>query len=249
MAYHFYMGKMLCPIAPSKLQLKIANKNKTLTLINEGEINILKQAGLTEVSFDLLLPNVKYPFATYKSGFENAKYFLDELEKMKVDNKPFQFIVTRFFPNGKMQYDTNRVTSFSKGKMLFDTNMKVSLESYEVKEDANQGFDVVVSIKLKQYKDFGTKTCNITFESTKPKVSVEETRPAPSAPANKTHTVVKGDTLWGIAKKYYGNGSKYPTIYNANSSVIEATAKKYGKASSSNGHWIYPVTVLTIPTS
>ena len=65
MAYYFYMGKMLCPVAPSKLQLKIQNENKTLTLINEGEVNILKKAGLTDISFDLLLPNVKYPFATY----------------------------------------------------------------------------------------------------------------------------------------------------------------------------------------
>lgn len=30
------------------------------------------------------------------------------------------------------------------------------------------------------------------------------------------HRVVKGDTLWGIAKKYYGNGSKYPLIAKAN---------------------------------
>lgn len=152
MAYYFYMGKMLCPVAPSKLQLKIQNENKTLTLINEGEVNILKKAGLTDISFDLLLPNVKYPFATYKSGFVNAKVFLEQLEKMKTDKKPFQFIVTRTLPNGKM---------------LFNTNMKVSLESYDIKEDSKEGFDVIVSIKLKQYKEFGTKTCNITFASNK----------------------------------------------------------------------------------
>ncbi len=223
MAYHFYMGKMLCPVAPSKLQVKIANNNKTLTLINEGEVNILKQAGLTEISFDLLLPNVKYPFATYKSGFVNAKYFLDELEKMKTDKKPFQFIVTRLFPNGKM---------------LFDTNMKVSLESYEIKEEAKQGFDVVVSVKLKQYKEFGTKTCNVTFTDSKPKASVQNTRPAENSPApstNKTYTVKKGDCLWNIAKQFYGNGSKYTVIYNANKSKIK------------DPNTIYPGQVLTIP--
>ncbi len=45
MAYLCYMDKMLLPIAPSKLQLKVNNQNKTLTLINEGEINILKSLG------------------------------------------------------------------------------------------------------------------------------------------------------------------------------------------------------------
>lgn len=38
-----------------------------------------------------------------------------------------------------------------------------------------------------------------------------------SASINKTYyTVVKGDTLWGIAKKFYNNGSRYPEIAKAN---------------------------------
>lgn len=32
----------------------------------------------------------------------------------------------------------------------------------------------------------------------------------------KYYTVVKGDTLWGIAKKFYGNGAKYKDIAKAN---------------------------------
>ena len=48
MAYYFYLDKVLLPIAPSKLQLKVNNQNKTLTLINNGEINILKKAKLME---------------------------------------------------------------------------------------------------------------------------------------------------------------------------------------------------------
>ena len=71
MAYYFYLDKLL-PIAPSKLQLEINNQNKTLTLINDGEINILKKAKLTDVDFDCLIPQVKYPFAL--QWFEKA-YF------------------------------------------------------------------------------------------------------------------------------------------------------------------------------
>ena len=37
--------------------------------------------------------------------------------------------------------------------------------------------------------------------------------PKPSA---KYNTVIKGDTLWAIAKKYYGDGNKYPEIARAN---------------------------------
>jgi hypothetical protein len=220
MAYHFYLGKTLCPVAPSKLQLKIKGQNKTLTLINEGEINILKKPGLTEISFDLLLPNVKYPFATYKSGFKRAKHFLDKFEDLKTKKKSFQFIVTRTLPNGKM---------------LFDTNMKVSLEDYTITEDRKEGFDVVVSVKLKQYKDYGTKTCKVTSANSKSKAEVKNTRPAKTTTGG-TYTVKKGDCLWNIAKKFYGNGSKYTVIYNANKSKIK------------NPNLIYPGQVFIIPT-
>lgn len=233
MAYHFYLSKMLCPVAPSKLEVKINGQNKTMTLINEGEINILKKAGLTDVSFNLLLPNVKYPFAAYKSGFKDANYFLTELQKLKTNQKPFQFIVTRTFPNGKL---------------LSDTNMKVSIEDYNIIEDAGEGFDVTVSVKLKQYKDFGTKICKVTFAGTKPKASTQSARSTENAPNGGNYTVVSGDCLWNIAKKFYGNGAKYTLIYDANKTIIEETARKHGRKTSQKGHWIYPGTKLVIPS-
>lgn len=245
MAYDFYLDKMLCPVPPSTLELEIKGQNKTLTLINEGEINILKKAGLTEISFDLLLPNVQYPFATYKEDedgnviFQNAGYYLDQLEQLKTGNQPFQFIVTRELPNGTM---------------LFDTNIKVSLEDYTIKEDKEEGFDVVVSVKLKQYKDYGTKTCTVKIKQEKKQTSTKKqtvtkttNRSNTNKTTNKTYTVKKGDCLWNIAKKFYGKGSEWKKIYNANKNVIEKAAKKHGKKSSSNGHWIYPGTKLTIP--
>lgn len=220
MAYYLYLGKMLCPVTPSKVETKINGKNKTMTLINEGEVNLVKKAGLTDINFDLLLPNVKHPFATYKSGFKNAKYFLDALEDLKTDDSPFQFILTRTLPNGNF---------------LFSTDIKVTLEDYTIKEDANEGFDVVVSVKLKQWKKYGTKTCNVQFTDSKPKVSAVQNRPADTAPKVKTYKVKPGDCLWNIAKKYYGNGSKYTLIYNANKDKIK------------NPNLIYPDQVLTIP--
>lgn len=224
MTYYFYLDKLLLPIAPSKLELKINNQNKTLTLINEGEINILKRAKLTDISFEVLIPQVKYPFALYKDGFQKASYYLERLESLKVNKEPFQFIVTRIMPNGSM---------------LFDTNIKVSLEDYKITEQANEGFDLIVSISLKQYRDYGTKTANITFAQSKPVATVQQPRPATTSPAPKStaksYTVVKGDCLWNIAKKFYGKGSQYTKIYNANKDKIK------------NPNLIYPGQVLTIP--
>lgn len=35
------------------------------------------------------------------------------------------------------------------------------------------------------------------------------------------YTIESGDTLWGIAAKFLGNGSKYPEIFEANREIIE----------------------------
>lgn len=224
--YDFYLKKCLLPISPSKLTITTNNANETITLINEGEINILKKAELTDIEFECSIPQVKYPFSIYKSGFQSADYFLDYFESLKTSKKPFQFIVCRRMPTGKR---------------LFDTNIKVSMEDYKTTEDVKNGFDLAVKIKLKQWREYGTKMVNISFDSGQTKASVESQRetttsPAPTMP--QTYTVVKGDCLWNIAKHFYGNGSKYTDIYNANRDVI-----------GSNPNLIYPGQVLTIPVA
>jgi len=169
---------------------------------------------------------VKYPFAMYKGGFEMASYFLNNIEKLKVNKTPFQFIVSRKLPNGKV---------------LFDTNMTVAIEDYKIIEDAKDGFDVTVELKLKQYKQYSTKTMQITIQQYRPPVverqvvNTQPTASTSSSPSGQNYTVKKGDCLWNIAKRFYGNGSKYTVIYNANKSKIK------------NPNLIYPGQVFWIP--
>lgn len=216
MSYTLYLASTQMPVAPSKLQLKIKNQNKTVTLINESEVNIIKSAGLTEITFDLLLPDRRYPFAQYPDGFKRAGYYLEKIEKLKTDEKPFQFIVTRLRPSGEL---------------IFDTNMKVSLEDYTIKEDAKEGNDVVATVKLKQYRDYGTKTVRLEGQN----AVVYQPRPTGSPPQAKTYVVKRGDCLWNIAKRHLGQGSRYMEIYNLNRDKIK------------NPNLIYPGQVLTLP--
>ncbi|MBO6637056.1 MAG: peptidoglycan-binding protein LysM [Roseitalea sp.] len=60
---------------------------------------------------------------------------------------------------------------------------------------------------------------------------------AAATPASepKFHTVEKGDTLWAISEKAYGNGSKYELIFEANTPMLTHPDK------------IYPGQVLRIP--
>ncbi|MDX1661820.1 MAG: LysM peptidoglycan-binding domain-containing protein [Gemmatimonadota bacterium] len=37
----------------------------------------------------------------------------------------------------------------------------------------------------------------------------------------RTHVVEEGDTLWAIADRYYGDGTEWPRIHEANRDVID----------------------------
>lgn len=208
--YDVYLKKCLLPVTPSKLQIQYGGANKTVTLIDEGQVSLLKRPELKEIEFECLIPQTRFPYASYQSGFKGAKYYLNYFKSLQNGKRPFQFIVSRSLPGGRS---------------LFSTNIKVSMESFTVIEDAKEGFDVKVKIKLREYRKHGTKTVVLAAENgdETPQAQVQETReaetsPAPEAP--QTYTVQKGDCLWTIAKKFYGDGSKYTVIYETNRDVI-----------------------------
>lgn len=118
----------------------------------------------------------------------------------------------------------------------YPINIEVILDDFTYKATGGFG-DIEYEIKLLENR-------NITIQSTIAETKEPERSTAPTT----SYTVKSGDNLWNIAASKLGAGSKWRTIYDANKEIIESTAKKYGKSSSNNGHWIYPGTVLTIPS-
>lgn len=229
-----YIGGVLFPVTPGKISYKKNGSNETINLINGSEANIIKSPGLTDISIgELLLPAFQdYPFATYKKNFHSAWYYLDKLEIWRKRKKPVKFKITRATPNGKVSF---RQTGFD-----------VTIEDYEIIEDAEKyGMDICVKLDMKQYNFWGAKVLKPGNPDNKNAASIKKVRNSKD-PAG-SYIVKKGDCLMYIARKQLGDGSRWKEIYSLNQKVIEAEAKKHGRKSSSNGHWIYPGTKLKLP--
>ena len=144
--YFVFLDVIPLPVAPEKIEISVPNLNKTVTMVDQGEINILRGKGLKEIKFDMLVPSFKYPFANYSFGSFSTSQIIARLEYLKEQGKPVYFIVTRC----------------RAGLPAWWTNIKVSLEDFTVTEDANNGTDVIISINLKEYKEYSTKVATVT---------------------------------------------------------------------------------------
>lgn len=231
--YKFYLGDILLPVAPSDITVTQKNNNTVVKLINEEELNILQKSGLTDYSFKAILPVTNYYFSDYETtGFNDAYYYLDKFVALKNDKNVFDFIV--------IENKTSAV-------IISDT---VSIEGLNWNISADENGDVIMNISLKSYVYHSTKTIVITDNV----VETESDR----APSNEnvldedseeyfSYTIKSGDTLIGIALRYYSEESMYLEIYSLNKDVLDAEAKSRGFGSENGDWWIFPGTEILLP--
>ena len=140
--YYLRIAGINFPVAPESITTEHENKNQTVVLANEKEINIIKKPGLQNFSFDVRLPEDEYSWAYWEqpegakleSGFNEPNAFLKILEDLKKKKSSFVLMVVR--EDGE---------NFKK---------KVTLETLSITE-AKEG--ITASCSFKEYKDFKTK--------------------------------------------------------------------------------------------
>lgn len=120
-----------------------------------------------------------------------------------------------------------------------DESAVVLVKDMTVTEKAGEDGDKYVDLKLQQHAPASKRFVAVQVPK-KPDTAVKQTQEQPpsnpAAETGKEYTVTAKDTLWKIAKQFYGNGALYPKIYNANRDKIK------------NPNIIRPGQVLKIPT-
>lgn len=137
--YHYFIGDMELPLAPEKYTLRLPPANQTVRLADGRELNLLRPLGLREISFELLLPYfAECPLLRDGVAVQRPIYYLNRLAEWAESGEPRRLIIYRSLPSGEE---------------IFNTSLLVSLEEYQVLEAAELGFDVRVSLRLKEYQE------------------------------------------------------------------------------------------------
>lgn len=201
------------PVLPEVFALSAAGKNETVEVLELGEVNLLQKKGLREISFDSFFPRQNAPYVTGYAADPSG--LVKTIEAFRDSKEPGRFLL--------LGEDWN-------------VNLPVGVESFDYEERGGEVGDIYYSIKLKEWKDYSPRRLQLT-----PYIVVEYLRSgsSPDAAAG-SHTVVKGDCLWSIAQKFYGDGSRYPELYEKNKAVIDAGNKGTGNPR----YTIYPGQVL-----
>lgn len=193
--------------------------------------------GTRMMSYEILdVGEVEVPSGSNLTTFSWSSYFPGEGHR----NLPFL--------RGSWQ-DPKNIQTLLSGWREYGTPLRILVTGTPINHDV-----YLKDYSMEYESGYGDYKYNIVFKNRRDikilatKVEVKRaTSSGGSGKSGATYNVKKGDTLWAIAQKHLGSGAKYGSIYNKNKSLIEQTAKKYGKKSSNGGHWIYPGTVLQLP--
>ena len=193
------------PVTPGRYQWTVGKRMETININKLGDV--YRPGGLTRFSgnFDFLLPAQDYPWMEAGSRAD-PQYYLDYLNAWACDEKTVRMVITGT-----------------------EINVLVYIEEVAQGETDGTG-DRYITVAVREY-------CDLEAVEVAVANGTQNSGRAADAASGKTqsYTIVSGDTLSVICRRYYGKSSaKY---YNA--------LAKYNGIK--NPHLIYPGTTIRIP--
>ena len=201
-----YLGtdndKIRFPVVPPSIGVNRNNNIDTESVIKFGEVPIFNGTALKTIEFTSFFPNQEYSFCDY-TGFMKPYEFSEKIQKWMYEGKPLRIIVT----------DS-------------PTNMQCLVQQFDtVEQDGTR--DLYFTLNLLEYRPIEVPNLNNQNSNLNNTQNTSRPNDTNNSTTNtqKIHKVVKGDCLYNIAKKYYGNGNLYTKIKEANKSKYPSLSK------------------------
>ena len=196
---------LVMPVTPGRYQWTVGKRMETININELGDV--YRPGGLTRFSgnFDFLLPAQDYPWMEAGSRAD-PQYYLDYLNAWARDDKTVRMVITGT-----------------------EINVLVYIEDVAQSETDGTG-DRYITVAVREY-------CDLEAVEVAVANGTQNNGRATDAASGKTqsYTIVPGDTLSVICRRYYG----------------KSTAKYYNALAKYNGiknpHLIYPGVTLQIP--
>ena len=200
--------ELVLPVTPSGYTWNRPNRVETIQLDQIGEINLPGGAMMGSCTLDnVLLPAKLYSFCN-PGAVADPYVYLEQLEIWS-DNGT----VVRWMVSGT------------------PVNAPVLIESIDQGERDGTN-DLYITIRMMQYRKPEVPVLAVSGGGAQ--TSRDDST---GAAQERTYTIQSGDTLWGIAKKFYGSGTEYKRLAQANQDQIQ------------NPNLIYPGQTIVIPAS
>ena len=191
-------NKIQLPVNPSEFMLTQGTELKSVNINSLGEAVMIGNLNLSTISLSGFFPARRYDFAVVRKPKKPYEY-VKKVQEFRKSKKPVTLIITKTTINTKMV-----------------------IESFEYGERDGTG-DVYYTIAFKQYRELKVVKKN----TTKKKKKKNNTRSGTAKAVPKTYYASPGACLYKIAKKVYGDKSKYKILIKKNK--LRASEKKSKK--------------------
>ena len=206
-------SKLQFPVHPERIDVYRGTNNETVRITGVGEVIIKQKPAADRVKWSSFFPNATFP-GVQVSNPKSPGQYVQQINEWKDSDKPVKLVSTAC---GICDH--------------------YSIEQFDYYETGGDVGTIQYTIELKLYREVTARQVKVSIEEQKATVPRQEEPRVDDTVQPKTYTVVAGDCLWNIAKRFYGDGSRYTEIYNANPGVFNGRSPNL----------IYVGDVLTIP--
>lgn len=211
LTYDAEREKIQLPVLPERFKTKNGSHNSSMDIVGLGEIVVLKSRPALQFTFSSFFPATRFP-GIQVTHIIQPLAIIQRINRWKAEKKPIHFIAT-----------------------ACGVDLYVVITDFTYEEVGGDPGTYQYSMTLKEYREIIVRQVKVNTQLQTATVQKERPR-VDNSVQPKTYTIKSGDCLWNISKKYYGNGSDYKKIYDANKNVIGG-----------NPNLIHPGQVLIIP--